>query len=79
MGHRVSISAGGAFPGLLLLSLIPWLGKAALGMLCSALAATSPVEQGGRRGAVIQLQEMPLRGETLALCPVSLQLSGGEW
>lgn len=48
-------------------------------MLCSALAATSPVEQGGRRGAVIQLQEMPLRGETLALCPVSLQLSGGEW
>lgn len=44
MGHRVSISAGAAFPGLLLLSLIPWLGKAAFG---NALQCFSSYQPGG--------------------------------
>lgn len=44
VGHRVSISAGGAFPGLLLLSLIPWLGKAAFG---NALQCFSSYQPGG--------------------------------
>lgn len=43
--------------------------------LRSTLAASRTVEWGRRRGAVTQLQEMLLHGDTMAFCPVPPQYS----